>query len=579
MKEPERTYTPEEELEILRRYRTEQGLNFPFETLEELVTSPRGFALGCKPDGTNTVTPLQRAIMRILEGRPLGDLASNKTVQRALGLKGGKLPEFDGPPAEVDILAAVRGAKSLMAAATALNASQTCDLTGLAKGEIPRYSIVSLEKDNAAVTYGHLVAVLSQPDLVHLRVSKNLEGEWTELIKDSGLSFSGSVFVWHPSGRPVEIRVTAGKRAGGGLISRWSIGLVLDEAPRMLGEDEAVVNYTEARRAVRTRLRDGAQILSIGSPHRAQGPVYERFLLHWGAPTKHRVIIKANGPSMNPTWWTAARIREIREEDPDAYKTDVLAEFLEPVSALIHPLDVSKCTRDEPMHIEYQEGHDYTARMDPATRRNAWTFAIGDRVGRTKRVVYHREWRGTSLEPLSPRAVLTDIAKKLREYHLDWLATDQWSGDSIVDIADDLYDERGRKISFSVIIDEWPQKERKKHYKTFGDNMADQQLELPPDPLVAADIRMIQKRPTQDGFSIVLPKTGDGRHCDYAPTIVGLFKTWLDEELELPPHKEDERYGAYLEAQEEAKEVEEFERQQDGYWWENPYSQEEGNVW
>jgi len=563
-------YTHEEEMEILRRYRAETGETYPFDSLEDLIFSLDGFALGIDLDtNANWSTPLQHAIVRMIEGRPLGDLAGNPVVQRAVGTA--ELPKWDGPPTEVDILAAVRGGKSTIAAAAGLHATQKCNLSGLSRSEIPRFSIVSLEKDNAAVTYGHLVSALDQPKLCHLKVPKDASDKWVEQIRDSGLSFNQSVFIWHPTGRPIEIRVTAGKRAGGGLISRWCIGLVLDEAPRMQGEDEAVVNYTEAKRAVRTRLRPGAQIFTIGSPHRASGPVYDRYITHFGNPTKRRIVIKANGPSLNPYWWTAARCAEIREEDPDAYKTDVQAEFLEPISALVHPIEVNRNMRKTPKHREPEEGHEYVARMDPATRRNAWTFALADRVGMKKRIVYNQEWKGTSIQPLSPKEVLLQIGRVLKKYGCDAVTSDQWSAESIADLSADLVDpETAEDLSFTLIREDWPSGERKKHYENFAKALANDEIELPPDNLAANDIRLIQKRPTSDSFTIVLPKTGDGRHCDYAPTFVGLLKDWIDDEMELAPKEGEEGYNEYLEALEEERELAEFERLQTEEWWERP---------
>jgi hypothetical protein len=133
-----------------------------FSTLEDLLTSPEGF-------GITTATPLQRAICRIIEGHPLAELQQHPDVVEALG----GLTNYDPsqtPPTEVVIVAGVRGGKSMIAAGTAIRAALSCDLTGLAAGEIPRFSIVSLSIDNAKVVYGHLLGALKQPRLKPLRI-------------------------------------------------------------------------------------------------------------------------------------------------------------------------------------------------------------------------------------------------------------------------------------------------------------------------------------------------------------------------------------------------------------------------
>lgn len=544
-----------EELEaVLQRYNTEIGIEFPFKSLEDLVTSPDGFDLV-------KATPLQRAILRAVEGRPLGKLKRLKVVQRAFGTEA--IPDFDRPPPEFAIIAAVRTAKSTTAAGCGIWASQKIDVEMCSRGEIPRYSILSIERDNAMQTYAHLVAALQQPTLSPLRITEaSMTSRWTELIDDTGIETIGNVFLWHPNERPIEIRVVAGKRAGGSLVSRWSAGVCFEEATRMLGIEEGVINYTDSKRAVRTRLLPGAQILSIGSPWRAQGPIYELNLTAFGAPTEKRVVVKATGPAMNPTWWNAERCAEIREEDPEAFKTDVCAEFLEPLEALINPLVVNRCIRKGPLHIEFQAGHDYMARIDPATRGNAWTFGIADRQGRKKRIVYNYEWQGTTLDPLNPRDVLIDIGRKLKEYGLTFIYTDIWSVDSIRSLAEELIDPITKEeLSFDVIEDGWTPNEKRAAYIRYRDASADGQVELPNDPILLADIRMIQKKRTGDSFNIALPKTGDGRHCDYAPTVVGLLRNWLEEDAELPPDRNDERYDKWVEEQMEQAEVDEFERE------------------
>jgi hypothetical protein len=235
-----------EEDEILRAAQQRLGLTAFFPDLETLLTSPDGFAL--------PATDLQRAICRLIDGRPLAELAT-PLVQAALGNL--PLDPFNAertPPAEVVLLAGVRTAKSMIAAAVAIMSSQRCDVSQLSPGEIPRFSILSLSLDNAKVTMGHLVGALQKPHLKHLRVDPAQTENWRELMEETSAESAWSVFVWHPSGRPVEIRVIAGKRAGGSLVSRWSAGVCLDEAARMVGDSDGVINYDDAVKAVRTRL-------------------------------------------------------------------------------------------------------------------------------------------------------------------------------------------------------------------------------------------------------------------------------------------------------------------------------------
>lgn len=531
--------TEAEEDEILRLAMARKGYGMFFPSLEALVSDPDGF-------GISTLTPLQRAICRVIEGIPLGEFAALPVVKEALG----GTTDVPIKPSEVLILAGIRTAKSLMAAATAIWASQTCDLSNLRDGEIPRYSVLSLELDNARVVLGHLVGALQKPRLASLRVQVKQE----QILDEIGAESVGSEYLRHPTGRVVEIRVVAGKRAGGSLVSRWSFGACFDEAPRMLGSSEGVINYDDARRAVRGRLLPGARLLSIGSPWQPYGPVYDIVQNEWGRPSQDRVVIRGKGPDMNPVWWTPARCEEMKRSDIKTYQTDVLAEFADEEESLFPQNLLASCTTTLGYPVSHQPGHDYVAAMDPATRGNAWTLVVASRRGRKKRVVFHREWRGSSIHPLNPREVIGQAKEDLEKYQLDWCYTDQWAADANKAVAL----ERG----LALIDVDWTQQEALDAYSSLAAAMAMGTIEIPGDPQLQKDLKLVKKKPStaKNGYSIHLPATPDGRHCDYAPALARAMKQWLDDERALPPKPGEDGFAAYYEAQMIEKEEADFER-------------------
>lgn len=534
-----------------------------FNNTEELLTSPDAF-------GVETATDLQRAICRILDGRALGDLAKDPVVQEALGTnkaldflltdeeieaRGGIL---HAPP-EVDVLAAVRTAKSMLAAARAVVASQSCPIDHLGPGEIPRYSILSLSKDNARVVLGHLCGLLSQPMLEPLKMTKEDMGPWSKLIDDMGADVIGSEFLWHPCGRPVEIRVVAGQKGGGSLVSRWSIGAVFDEAPRMVGASDGVINYDDARRAVRTRLLPGAQILSLGSPWQPYGPIFDRFNSYFGEPTPTRVILRGRGPDLNPFWWTPERCAEIEKDDPIAFQTDVKAEFADMPETLFTQLILNQCSKVK-KHIEWSHRCDYEAALDPATRNNAWTFAISSRIGIKKKIVYWKDWQGTSINPLKPRVVLGKIGKVLKDYHLTSASTDQWSADALSDIASNLDDN-----SFDLIVEDWKGSEKVDAFTSLATQMIDGKVDIPDESKIRKDMTLVKRKVTNNGIQIVFPQTADGRHCDYAQVIARVFVKWLNEEKGLPPQDGSQEAYDALEEKMLEEELEELGPSEETY--------------
>lgn len=426
-----------------------------------------------------------------------------------------------------------------------MRATQICDLSKLGAGEVPRVSVVSLTRDLAAVVFRHIVGnILARPSLKALVV---------------GEPSSDTITLRHPTGRPVEIKVVAGSRAGASLVARWSAGCIFDEAPRMIGADEGVVNYDDARAAIIGRLLPGAQLISIGSPWAPHGPIYDRVTEHWGKPTQQLVVIRAPAPALNPIWWTPERCAALKEADPVAYQTDVLAEFADAEETLFPAKLIEQSTRSEPGDIPFEPGHEYVAAMDPATRNNAWTLAIATRTGRTKRIVCVRQWQGSRVQPLRPKQVLGEAALACKDYGLDWAYTDQHAADALRDIAEDA--------GLDLIIEEWTARNRVEAFSALQAEMAEGFVELPPDSLVAKDLKVVKRRAIQNGVTIVLPQTSDGRHADYAVVVAKALHRWIEEEREVAPPQGTKEHTAWLEQQMIAREIDEINEANDRPWW------------
>jgi hypothetical protein len=408
------------------------------------------------------------------------------------------------------VLGAVRSAKSLLAAAMAVRSSQRVDVSRLRRGEIARFSVVSLDKDKANVVLGeHLIGTIMSSPAMRTLVLEEPKG--------------GALLLRHPTGVPIEVKVVAGKRAGGALVSRWCAGVVFDEAPRMIGSDEGVVNLDDARKAVLSRMLPGAMIMEPGSPWAPFGPVYELYSRHFGSPSAACVVVKAPGPDMNPTWWTPERCEELKTKDPDSYRTDVLAEFLTPEENLFASGLLEACTRTGQPSLPYDPLAAYWAAMDPATRGNAWTLVIATRRGERRVIAHAQQWVGSASTPLSPKAVMQEIATVLRAYGLSSVETDRYYVDALVDIARDVdlgTTDHPVKFPVSLLQTDLSETDKAQRYLTMRTKFTEGEMELPPVQELLADLRRVKRRATQTGISIILPKTGDGRHCDYAPAMM-----------------------------------------------------------
>lgn len=468
------------------------------------MSSPQGYGL--------PLFPLQRAVCRAIEGVPLGDLARHPDVLSGFGGEAAVDALRDiGTPFEVILLAAVRSFKSQVAAGTAIRASQTVDVSKLHPGEVPRVVVISLTLDNASATFDqHIKGMLENSKVLS---SLLVEKPTTDTAK-----------VWHPTGRVIEIKVVPLTSAGSSLVSRWLLGAIFDEAPRCPAD--GAKSLTDARKNAVGRMLEGGQILTVGSKWSSTGPVPELERLHWGKPSKRMVVIQGTGPQLNAAWWTPERCAKLKEEDPDTYRTDVENKYLDPESALIPGRDIDACTRpggDLPRETRYH----YLAVMDPATRGNAWAVVIltVDELGK-RTVVARKQWVGSRAHPLSPKATLREQAAFMRPYGLTEAVTDQWSADALRELAE--------QEGLTLVERNWDSARKYELCDAMRVAFSNGKLEVPTDLVMRTDILNIRKRVTQTGIAIDMPKTADGRHCDYAAVLALSFGEQIDPPEAIP---------------------------------------------
>lgn len=464
--------------------------------LEDLLCSRQAF-------GLVTASPLQRAICRASDGEPLGDLwRLNKEVQAAFGHV--KPPER--APDNLIILAAIRCAKSMIAAAKAIQITQNVDLDVpyISAGDEIRIPIVSVDKDKAQAVYSHMLGHIQAK--AHLR--QLLVGEPS----------SDSFWLRHPSGRPIEICTTPLAKSGSTLVARWLPAVIFDEAPLMASVTDAKRNLDEALAAITGRILPGGQVLMIGSPWAPFGPIYDLVQEHFGKPSEEYVVVRANGPTMNPVYWTPKRCDQIKRKDPRAFRTNVLAEFADIEDGIFTSVEIENATRAGPVVRPYVKGHQYRAAMDPAFRGNGWTLCIAECTGATENgvtptysIALTQQWIGSKVEPLKANVVLGEMAAILAEYGLDSVTSDQHNVDTIREIAGI----HGIAIVEVTITSE----NRLEMVENVAALLGDERLELPPDRQLAGDLKAARKRVTQNGVTLHLPRSGDGRHADYVPCL------------------------------------------------------------
>jgi hypothetical protein len=252
--------------------------------------------------------------------------------------------------------------------------------------------------------------------------------------------------------------------------------------------------------------------------------MFEMYRKSYGASTKDVVVCKAPGWILNPVYWTKSRCEELKERDPAAYETDCAAEFADKILSFLSSEHINAAIRNGKFKEEYMDGMEYVAAMDPATRGNAWTLGIGglSPTG-VKRLAYARQWQGSAAEPLSPELVFEDMVQCLRDYRVDKLYTDQWSFDALADIA--------AKHGVRLMAVQSSTQGSVHWFTSLRNDLIDRKVTLLDLPDMAPDLKRVQRKVTQNGVSIHLPRTNDGRHCDYASMLALLFSRYFPEAM------------------------------------------------
>ena len=482
-------------------------------TLERTFCHPQLFGRGFNGGKASRV---QRAICRVADGRPLDELANDEIVRRVFGGDAAIAALPSVPPLETYIVAAIRCGKSMMTAALAVHTALTIDLSRIAKTEIARVAIVSLDRDKAAIVMLHIMGAMEGPLGQHVMLKPKPSAE--------------RIYMRRADGRVVEIVIAAGKRGGDNLVSRWTVAVIFDEACRMNGEEDGVVNFDHMRAAVIERLRllrqhgAMARLIAVSSPWAAHGPVYEAVQEFFGRPTERLVVIRATGPELCPDIWTPAACEAARNDPRGSYENDVLGEFIDPESGWLTATDVRKATRSLPLERVPFPGDmrvRYVATMDPALTGNAWTFVVagreahpsGDELKDTFHVACARQWQGTAAKPLRAKTIFAEMRELMRPYRLREVFTDRWSGA--------LLQEVGEDGGVDVHVSRDTPEQTAKHYDDFRILLTHDRLELAPLPAFTSDLLSVRKKLAPGGaVRYVLPVSRDGRHADFAPAGV-----------------------------------------------------------
>jgi hypothetical protein len=143
---------------------------------------------------------------------------------------------------------------------------------------------------------------------------------------------------------------------------------------------ENVPQDVEMLRALRPCLATtGGKLIVLSSPYAQSGALWELHRRHYGKDDSTTLVWSASASAMNPSL-PADYLQRMREDDPEAYRSEVLGEFRSGVSTFLDPEILEACVIPDRHELPPADGVSYVAFADPSGgSRDAFTVAIAHR--------------------------------------------------------------------------------------------------------------------------------------------------------------------------------------------------------
>lgn len=215
---------------------------------------------------------------------------------------------------------------------------------------------------------------------------------------------------------------------------------ILDEAAFYVSSEGRAVDR-EMLRAVRPCLATtGGKLLILSSPYGQTGLLWDLHRQHFAREESPVLVWTASAPTMNTTL-AADYVERMREDDPEAYRSEVLGEFRTGLSTFLEPEALEACVVEgvrerEPWTLEailaaglqpgqHIERPRYVSFTDAASGsgKDAFTIAVAHAEGGKAVLDVVRAWK----PPFNPSGAIAEAAALLRRYGLGETTGDSYA--------------------------------------------------------------------------------------------------------------------------------------------------------
>jgi hypothetical protein len=289
----------------------------------------------------------------------------------------------------------------------------------------------------------------------------------------------------------------------------WS-SCILDELGHYVTSEEgnaAGDRILEAALPALAQFGSAGWLVAISTPLWKQGAFYK--LCQRAESGRHAYIhsLHASTTEMNPAVpadWLAER----EHEDPDLYRREFAAEFIDGASSYLSSEEILACVRSGSKILPPVQAVTYAGALDPAYSHDSFAMSIVHRESDTGVVVVDGCWSWTKGGHEATLDALSGIAK---QYRVTALRTDQAA---TVPIKEGLA-KRGLATNYVA----WDNANKADAYSKLKVLINTSAIEFPPDDRLLQELFSLEARPTPSGMTRIAA-AGSG-HDDLASALAG----------------------------------------------------------
>jgi hypothetical protein len=200
--------------------------------------------------------------------------------------------------------------------------------------------------------------------------------------------------------------------------------VIVDELAFFRNAEGNPVDQEMLRACRPTLATTGGKLIILSSPSGASGALWDLHKSHWGKDDAPTLIWQGSAPEMNPTL-PADYLARMEQDDPEAYRAEVLGEFRQGLSMLFDPDALEACVDRHVRERPRQPSARYKGFVDAAggSGKDRFTLGIAHAEGEAAVLDLVRAWT----PPFDPSRVIAECAEVLRSYGLATVHGDRYA--------------------------------------------------------------------------------------------------------------------------------------------------------